>query len=322
VEANGAQSRPTVRDAGSLTEIDPAPQWPLAVVRLYLGVVFVFAGVGQLRGTEPWGPATDWPLSLQQYDQATRAQMPGFYAGFFQSALVQHKDLVATLLPSIHVLIGVSLLLGVATRPAAAVALFCLVNYMAMTGVMPYHPDAISALAALTLAVLLTKPDQVWSVRKPGRRPATISRWQVVPLRLYIAGGFLLETFGRLRSWSGWHDEVQGFLTGYLPYAAAFYRPVMRDVALPHVDLFARLVFVGEAVAGLSFLFGAATRLGAGVGIFLSCNYLLSKGNTPWSVNNDFAFIIGMLAVALTRAGRIAGLDAWLARRWPRSWLW
>jgi uncharacterized membrane protein YphA (DoxX/SURF4 family) len=152
-------------------------------------------------------------------------------------------------------------------------------------------------------------------------RAATVPRWTVVPLRLYLAVGFLLGTAGRLANWSGWRDEVHGFLGSYLPYAPAFYRPVM-NLTLQHVDLFARLVFVGEAFVGLSLFLGAATRLGAVIGIFLSLNYLLSKGNTPWSVNNDFAFIVGMLAVAFTHAGRTAGLDAWLSRRWPRLWIW
>jgi uncharacterized membrane protein YphA (DoxX/SURF4 family) len=152
-------------------------------------------------------------------------------------------------------------------------------------------------------------------------RGASVPRWTVVPLRLYLGAAFLLGTTGRLANWSGWGDEVHGFLSGYLPYAPGFYRPVM-NLALGHADLFARLVFVGEALVGLSLFLGAATRLGAVIGIFLSANYLLSKGNTPWSVNNDFAFIIGMLAVALTHAGRTAGLDGWLSRRWPGIWIW
>lgn len=166
-----------------------------------------------------------------------------------------------------------------------------------------------------------TAPAAASNVARGNWRAVTVPRWTVVPLRLYLAAGFLLGTAGRLGNWSGWGDEVHGFLRGYLPYAPAFYRPVM-NLALEHVDLFARLVFVGEALVGLSLFLGAATRLGAAIGIFLSLNYLLSKGNTPWSVNNDFAFIIGMLAVALTHAGRTAGFDGWLSRQWPGLWIW
>jgi thiosulfate dehydrogenase [quinone] large subunit len=153
-------------------------------------------------------------------------------------------------------------------------------------------------------------------------RTPTIPRWTIVPLRLYLGAAFLLETVGRLTNWSGWIDEVQGFLTVYQPFAAPFYRPFMTQVALPHVHLFAVLVFLGEATVALSLLLGLLSRAGASIGIFLSLNYLLSKGNLPWSFNNDFAFIAGMLVVIATRAGRTAGADHWLAQRWPRSRLW
>jgi hypothetical protein len=119
-----------------------------------------------------------------------------------------------------------------------------------------------------------------------------------LPLRFYLAAAFLVGTAGRIANWPGWHDEVGGFLNAYLPVAAPFYRPVMR-LAHAHVEPFARLVFVGEAVAGISLLFGHAE-----VGMFLSLNYLLSKGNTPWSFNNDFAFLVGMLVVQCSAWGR------------------
>ena len=152
-------------------------------------------------------------------------------------------------------------------------------------------------------------------------RSVTAPRWTVVPLRLYLGSAFLLETIGRLGSWAGWEAEVRGFLTAYQPFATPVYRSFIAQVALPHASLFAILVCAGEAFVAVSFLLGAATRVGAAVGMFLSLNYLLSKGNTPWSVNNDFAFIAGMVIVALTRAGRTAGLDRNIARRWPHWWL-
>jgi len=148
-----------------VSEASRAPQWPLAGLRIYLGVVFLLAGLGQLGGADPWGARTDWPTSLMQYVAATRSQIAPFYAGFFHLVLVPYKDFFGALMPAVHIAVGVPLILGVATRPAAGVGLFCLLNYMALTGVMPYHPDAMSALAALMLAVVLASPDAVWSLR-------------------------------------------------------------------------------------------------------------------------------------------------------------
>ena len=253
-------------------------QWPLAVARVYLGVVFAVAGVMQLLGLDPWGRAADWPTRLGLYLAAFHTRPVAFYYAF----LVSHKAVVAMVAPPLHIVLGVALILPFATRITSAVALALLVSYMALAGFLPWEPDPVTVLAWLALTVCLANP---------------------IPLRFYIAGAFLIETVGRVGHWAGWHDEVSGFLTGYLPYAAPFYRPVMH-LALAHVELFARLVFVGEAVAGISLLFGHAE-----VGMFLSLNYFLSKGNTPWSFNNDFAFLIGMLVVQCSAWGR-----PW---RWP-----
>jgi uncharacterized membrane protein YphA (DoxX/SURF4 family) len=156
------------------SEPPKAPAWPLAAVRVYLGVIFAVAGIGQLLGASPWGRATDWPTSLQRYFGMFRAKPAAFYSGFFQ-LLIVHKDLVAVLLPWIHVIIGVALVLGVATRITTVVALFLLVNYMALTGVMPYGPDPISPLAALALVVCLANPD-IWRVGPALARWRSLSR--------------------------------------------------------------------------------------------------------------------------------------------------
>jgi uncharacterized membrane protein YphA (DoxX/SURF4 family) len=246
----------------------------MRAIRWYLGVVFIVAGVEQFLGLEPWGRSADWPTRLDLYLQAFHSHPLAFYHAF----LVSHKDVVAAVVPPFHIVLGVLLLLGFKPRLTAGITLAVLVSYMALTGfVMPWHPDPIVALAWLALTVVLANP---------------------LPLRFYLAAAFLAGTAGRIANWPGWHDEVGGFLNAYLPFAAPFYRPVMR-LALGHVELFARLVFVGEAVAGISLLFGHAE-----VGMFLSLNYLLSKGNTPWSFNNDFAFLVGMLVVQCSAWGR------------------
>ena len=256
-------------------------QWPLAVARIYLGVVFAVAGVMQLLGLEPWGRAADWPTRLDRYLEAFHAHPVAFYHAF----LVSHSAIVATVAPPLHIALGVALMLGFARRITSAAALALLVSYMMLAGFLPWQPDPVTALAWLALTVFLANP---------------------IPLRFYIAGAFLIETVGRIGHWPAWHDEVSGFLTGYLPYAAPFYRPVMH-LALAHVALFTWLVFLGEAVAGISLLFGHAE-----VGMFLSLNYLLSKGNTPWSFNNDFAFLVAMLVIQCSGSG-----PRWRWRWWP-----
>jgi uncharacterized membrane protein YphA (DoxX/SURF4 family) len=149
-----------------------APEWPLAAIRIYLGVVFVVAGMGQLAGVEPWGPRSEWAKSLLAIIAAMGSHVASFYDGFFRSVLVPHEDFLGTLMPLVHIAVGVPLIVGVGTRLAAGTALFCLVNYMAMLGFMPYHPNPISALAALTTPVLFAGPEDVWSIRA-----TLVQRW-------------------------------------------------------------------------------------------------------------------------------------------------
>jgi uncharacterized membrane protein YphA (DoxX/SURF4 family) len=78
-----------------------------------------------------------------------------------------------------------------------------------------------------------------------------------------------------------------------------------------------------ELTAGLLLLVGAATRLAALIGIVLLLNYMFAKGMWPWTpASNDGAFIMIAAAVLLAGAGRSLGVDAVLARRWPRGPLW
>jgi uncharacterized membrane protein YphA (DoxX/SURF4 family) len=79
----------------------------------------------------------------------------------------------------------------------------------------------------------------------------------------------------------------------------------------------------GEVVAALSLLTGTVTRLGAAIAMLLFLNFMLSKGRIFWSPDSqDAAVFFIALVVFLSRAGRVWGVDAFLAKRWPRSWLW
>jgi uncharacterized membrane protein YphA (DoxX/SURF4 family) len=79
----------------------------------------------------------------------------------------------------------------------------------------------------------------------------------------------------------------------------------------------------GELFAAVSLLTGTLTRLGAAVAMFLFLNYMLAKARMFWSPDSqDAAVFFIALVVFLGRAGRVWGIDALLARRWPRFWLW
>ncbi len=94
-------------------------------------------------------------------------------------------------------------------------------------------------------------------------------------------------------------------------------------MVLPNAGLFTVLITLGEVLAGLALLSGTATRLAAGVAVFMLLNYALAKGAWPWfPSSNDFAFLFMSLVVLLGAAGRAFGVDYYLAKRWPSVPLW
>jgi uncharacterized membrane protein YphA (DoxX/SURF4 family) len=79
----------------------------------------------------------------------------------------------------------------------------------------------------------------------------------------------------------------------------------------------------GELAAALLLLTGTATRIGAMIAMLLFLNFMLAKGRMFWSPDSqDAAVFFIALVVFLSRAGRVWGVDALLAKRWPRSWIW
>ena len=95
----------------------------------------------------------------------------------------------------------------------------------------------------------------------------------------------------------------------------AFYRSFLDQVVVPNVDLFARLVAIGEFTVGLLLILGLLTRGAAMGGLWLNLNYMLMKGVMNNQANSDHLFLLAELVFLVTAAGRIWGLDALLRVR-------
>lgn len=143
-------------------------------------------------------------------------------------------------------------------------------------------------------------------------------------LRIYLGIIFLVAVSPKLAAGPDFTLRLVGFLENVaLAQGHAFYRELVQGVLIPHAGGLAALVVAGELAAGVMLVLGAATRLAAGVAIVLLLNYMLAKGMWPWTpASNDAAFIMIALAVLGTGAGRVLGVDAFLARRWPRVPFW
>jgi uncharacterized membrane protein YphA (DoxX/SURF4 family) len=144
-------------------------------------------------------------------------------------------------------------------------------------------------------------------VRLPGSiLQGILARAALVLLRIYLGVIFLLAAWQRL--------------TGdFTPRFAGF----LEVVALDRGPQIAVLITWGELLVGLTLVLGLMTRLSATLALLLLGHYLLAKGG--WfcqCASNDGALAAIAVALLVGAAGRTFGLDALLAKRWPRSPFW
>lgn len=99
-----------------------------------------------------------------------------------------------------------------------------------------------------------------------------------------------------------------------------FYKHFLENTVLTHVDTFAHLTALGEAVTGIGLTLGLFTGISSLVGLVLVINYGLA---TQWMSQGQQGFHIVlvtlMIAFFLARAGRTWGLDALLWSARPKS---
>lgn len=160
----------------------------------------------------------------------------------------------------------------------------------------------------------MTKPKGNWQTET--------KLWRVAILRIFFGYYFFQDGLGKLTGGFTGPGVLEKWLTTKATGAFGWYTPFLNDVVIPHHQLFAWLITWGMILAGLALLVGLLTRPAALAGLFMTLNFYLAKGGGSPATTSDQAFMVGLLVVFLTRAGRSFGLDGWLARRYPGSPLW
>jgi thiosulfate dehydrogenase [quinone] large subunit len=151
------------------------------------------------------------------------------------------------------------------------------------------------------------------------------ARWLLALLRIYLGVILFITVLGKLTRDNPFVNEMVAYLQHVLNAhrAPGSYLHFIQAVVIPHATLFSYLVVAGELTAAISFLTGAATRIGGAVAMFLFLNYMLSKGRIFWSPDSqDAAVFFIALVVSIGCAGRVWGIDGYLARRWPKFPIW
>ncbi len=155
-----------------------------------------------------------------------------------------------------------------------------------------------------------------------GSRSQTVHRVLLVVLRVYLGVVLLRASWGKLTG--DFAPRLVGFVGRNLERGAThgFYAGFLETVVLPNAALFAFFVMWAEFLSGIALISGTATRLAAGVAMFLVLNFAFLKGAWFWSSSNDWAFLFIGLVVLLGAAGRAFGVDYYLARKWPKAGIW
>jgi uncharacterized membrane protein YphA (DoxX/SURF4 family) len=141
-------------------------------------------------------------------------------------------------------------------------------------------------------------------------------------VRIAIGAMFVWVFFENLRKGLYTPSGYAGLINYYITkgHAPGVWKAVM-GLAASHASMAAPLQAVTEISLGILVLIGLLTRPVA----LIACAYLASLWVSEWGTAWIWELLIPVLAslaLAVGRAGRTWGVDAWLARTRPFSLLW
>lgn len=148
-----------------------------------------------------------------------------------------------------------------------------------------------------------------------------VGLWFVKALwsKLVLIGGFLPVPIASAR----WIETMPRIVTGYLPeHPLPWYKGFLEQTVLTHATLFGNLTALGEVAVGLGLVTGFLGGLAAMIGLVIMTAYVLAGLGLPFP-RQGLRLIIwcALLAFLFARASRVGGVDGWLARRYPGSFL-
>jgi uncharacterized membrane protein YphA (DoxX/SURF4 family) len=142
-------------------------------------------------------------------------------------------------------------------------------------------------------------------------------QWLFVLARVYLGVTFFFSDHGNARP-----DELTGFLKFAAKNGYSWYQHFLNSFVEPQSATFGTLIVVAEIYVGIALVIGFTTRLATCVALFLLVNYMCAKGAVPWGPGIDQSDIVLAVIILFSNAGRIFGIDSFLATRWPKFPLW
>ncbi len=121
----------------------------LVLLRLQLGIVLLVAGIPKIGETFT-------PRLVEFLQNVALERGHPFYQEFVRSVVLPHAGVFAALVGWGEVLAGAALVVGLATRFAAAAALVLMLNYLFAKGAWFWTPSSNdAAYAAISLALMI-----------------------------------------------------------------------------------------------------------------------------------------------------------------------
>jgi thiosulfate dehydrogenase (quinone) large subunit len=96
--------------------------WPVALLRIYTGIFFVWHGFGKISG----GKFAD---SMNSFLTSRLESSFSFYRPFIEAIVLPNGGIFATMIAWGELLIGLALVVGLATRYAAVAGAFLVANF-------------------------------------------------------------------------------------------------------------------------------------------------------------------------------------------------
>ncbi len=141
-------------------------------------------------------------------------------------------------------------------------------------------------------------------------------------VRVTIGAMFLWVFFENLGKGLYTPAGYAGLINYYLKasHAPAAWKAVM-GLAASHAAMAAPLQAITEIGLGILLVIGLLTRPAAFVAFLYLGSLWISEWGTSW-IWELLVPVLASLGVAIGRAGRSWGVDAWLSQRWPSSPWW
>jgi thiosulfate dehydrogenase [quinone] large subunit len=153
------------------------PGWPLALLRISTGIMFLFPGWRKV--SSDFSAEGFIRASIDGFPTAAdRAGAPAWYAWFLENVVMAAPGLFSLMVAWGEFLLALALIFGVASRFAAAVGLFLVLNFHLAKGIAFWSAGNYDAIWVLIFFVLaFTAAGRVFGVDESLYRRWPRGRW-------------------------------------------------------------------------------------------------------------------------------------------------